>query len=147
MNEPNDTQAIVAANLRMVRALSPEEWRQVNTSVNQLYRFAFKGRTIPYPEGVDTFEEAARYRLAHLAARILLDLAEHAALTEDGTNLEHFLDAIQADGRVPESLLNDVGPVLANVFDALAPAFIDMFRAGNAAAAAVGELAEAVRDE
>lgn len=147
MNEPNDTEAIAAANLRMVRALSPDEWRRINIEVNRLYRAVYKGRTIPYPEGVDSFEEAARYRLAHLAARTLLDMAEHAALTGDGTYAEEFLDALKSDGRVPESLVNDVLPVIGDVFTALAPAFVSVFQAAAAAGAASAELAEAVRDE
>jgi hypothetical protein len=147
VNAPNDTEAIVAANLRMVRALSPEEWRAVNSAANNLFRAIRKGRTIPLAEGRDTFEEAGRYRLAHLAAGILLDMTEHAVLTDDDTHLEEFVEALTADGRMPERLVNDLMPVIADLFTAFAPAFAEVLRSADAAGAAVAELAEAGRDE
>jgi hypothetical protein len=146
LNQPNDTEAIVAANLRMARALSREEWRAVNTAANQLFKAVRKGREIPLAFQCETFEEAARYRLAHLAAGILLDMTEHAVLTDDHTHIEEFVEALGADGRVPESMLNAVLPALGTLFEAFAPAFADVLSAAEDASAAVGDLAEAARD-
>lgn len=146
MNAPNDDEAIVAANLRMVRALSPEEWRAVNMAANQLFQSIRKGRTIPLAIDAESFEEAARYRLAHLAAGILLDMTEHAVLTDDDDYIEHFIGALEADGRLPAPLLNSLLPALGTLFEAFAPAFANVLRAAELAAAAADELAEAASD-
>lgn len=115
----------------MPREMTETAWRELNTRTNQLYRAVTAGESIPYPtdtEGTMTFETAARYRLATLAARLMLDLFDHASATTDEQHLDTFLKSLAADGRIPREL----APTFAEVLDSVGPALIHLMDVARA---------------
>jgi hypothetical protein len=132
MPETNDLEAAADTVARATRELIATtafhgDARDIAVNAGNLY-YAITGEqlTTGYP-GITNHAEHARCKLAKLAARIMLDMIEHAGTTDDETQLGAFASAIRLDPRVPEAAM----PALTDIAGAVVPALMTVMSAAH----------------
>lgn len=134
MPETNDLEAAADAVAGSVRTLIAAtsfhgDARDIAVSAGNLY-YAITGEQLTTGDtGATDDAEIARCKLAKLAARIMLDMMEHASTTGDEVQLDAFVAAIRTDGRVPDEAM----PALADIAGAVVPALMTVMGAVSGA--------------
>lgn len=134
MPETNDLTAAADAVAGSVRTLIAAtafhgDARDIAVNAGNLY-YAITGEQLTTGDtGATDDAEIARCKLAKLAARIMLDMVEHAGTTGNETQLGAFALAFRTDTRLPDEAM----PALADIAGAVVPALMTVMGAVSGA--------------